>query len=67
MSPLLDHPLETTKGQGLRALSFGNQPGVFSFKLSAFGPYFVTALGSVTTPVPGTVLRSAPCRPSRPK
>ena len=29
ISPLLDNPLETTKGQGLRALPFGNTLGLF--------------------------------------
>ena len=38
MSLLLDHPLKTTKGQGLRALSFGNQPGAFYWKKNGLRP-----------------------------
>ncbi len=46
ISPLLDHPLETTKEGQLRLPLFGNTPRLFSFQFVAFGPYFVTALGS---------------------
>ena len=50
--PPSGHPLETTKGQGLRPLPFGNPPRLFYFRLFAERAHFVALFRLGTCPRP---------------